>query len=252
MFSNTKKILSLILVLTLCLAFNTISDAKTKKMFMKQPTVMQTKKGKKVIVPKYHRVDVELTKIVLAPIPGLPSAIDELKKRYSWLLPKKAEVVIDNKKGMIKTDKMTDKKPEFDIKVLPYNTFKSYMSYRAITATGSPQYKLQHGKAYTDYDTGVRMVEGRYCIAVGPKVASKIGTKLELVYDSGKKVPAIVSDQKGGTVDGYRHPDGSAIEFVVDNSALPRVARLMGDMSVLKKFKGRVVKIKVFKKRRKE
>jgi hypothetical protein len=92
------------------------------------------------------------------------------------------------------------------------------------------------------------MVKGRYCIAVGPKVATKIGTKLELVFKGGKKVPAVVADQKAGTIDGYRHPDGSAVEFVVDNKALPRCAKRAGDMSALKLFKGRIIKIRVYKK----
>ena len=125
------------------------------------------------------------------------------------------------------------------------------MSYRAITSTGSPQYGLQR-KAHSDFETGVRMVKGRYCIAVGPKVATKIGTKLDLITESGKTIPAIVADQKAGTIDGYRHPDLSAVEFVVDMGSLPSIARKMGNMSVLRKFHGRVIKIRVYKERRKK
>ena len=45
------------------------------------------------------------------------------------------------------------------------NSFKAYMSYTAITNTSSPQYKLQQ-QAYTG-NYGIRMVDDRYCIAVG-------------------------------------------------------------------------------------
>lgn len=244
--------------------------AKIKMMYTKKATKIKCKHGS-IIVPQYHKINVKLKKkkvkvvnkvvdfnndVTINNNPLTITVNDEkvplvacVSNRYAskWFLPKKTSVTINNKKGKIETKKLTKKKPRGVIKKLPRNSFKSYMSYRAITATSSPQYKLQRN-AYTDNATGVRMVDGRYCIAVGPKVATRIGTKLELIFKSGKRVPAIVADQKAGTIDGYRHPDGSAIEFVVDNSALPRCARLMGDMSVLKKFKGRVTAIKVFKK----
>lgn len=267
---KTKRIISLILCLFLVLSNRTLGLAKTNTMYAKKATVIRCKKNK-VIVPQYHRVKVKLkkkvTKLVQKKVVDfndetssdspLATIVNNEKqqlsvlimKKYSikWLLPKRTSITIDNNKGKIKTKRLTNKKPKGVIKKLPSNSFKSYMSYRAISSTGSPQYKLQ-AEAYTDSATGVRMVDGRYCIAVGPKIATKIGTKLELIYKSGKRVPAIVADQKAGTIDGYRHPDGSAVEFVIDNSALPRCARLMGDMSALKKFKGRITSIKVFNK----
>ena len=267
MCSKTKLILSLLLVSFLILSNETVGLAKCKTMYTKKSYVITNENGNKCVIPQYHKIRVKLKahkpeqnsdvidfnvvnknpltefNDVLFPLLIVPESVDAT----DWKIPNKTKIVYDGFKGKIKTSKLRIKKPKYDKKQLPYNMFKSYMSYRAISSTGSPQYRLQC-RAYTDYKTGVRMVDGRYCIAVGPKVATKIGTKLELIYKGGKKVPAIVADQKAGTIDGYRHPDGSAVEFVVDNSALPRCARLMGDMSALKKFSGRITKIKVFKK----
>ena len=252
---NTKRILSVIMMLCLILMNSNAALAKQETMFTKKPYALK----KRVIIPQYHKVKVKLKKnnkcdkISILLNESLPPQANvempTVHEHFTWIYPKTVTVKIDEKKGKIAVKKLTHKKPKGVVKKLPWNTFKSYMSYRCITATGSPQYKLQRNKAYTDPKTGVRMVDGRYCVAVGPKVASKIGTKIELIYKSGKIVPAIVADQKAGTVDGYKHPDGSAVEFVIDNSTLPRCAKLAGDMSALKKFKGRIVKIRVFRKR---
>lgn len=259
---NTKRIVSFLLIFTLLFS-SSVCSAKSKTMYTKKPIKM---KGK--VVPQYYKVNVKLVKIKKAELKKTSAAMEGVQQPvdkpvdegflpniiilkphdyFTWILPKKTEVKIGRHKGKISTKDLTKKKPKAVVKKIPYNTFKSYMSYRAITSTGSPQYKLQR-KAYTDGDTGVRMVDGRYCIAVGPKVATKIGTKLDLMYKNGKIVPAIVADQKSGTVDGYRHGDGSAVEFVVDNSALPRCAKRAGDMSALDEFKGRITKAKVYKK----
>ena len=44
------------------------------------------------------------------------------------------------------------------------NSFKSYMSYRAVSSS-SAQGKLQ-AKAKTDSKTGIRKVDGRYCVII--------------------------------------------------------------------------------------
>ena len=248
-----------ILILSLSFIFGINSEAKTKTMYVKSPTKV-TVNGVTKIVPKYLKTKVKLKKIEVGTISlargaeeGMEFEFPEitLEDRFSFLIvfkePIKTKIKVVNTNCKIKTKKLTDEKPKFVVKNIPYNTFKSYMSYRAITASGSPQGRMQRNRAYTDYETGVRMVAGRYCVAVGPGVATKIGTNLELIFSNGKIVPAIVADQKAGTVDGFRHADGSAVEFLIDSSALPSIARTMGDMSYLDEFKGEIVKIKVYK-----
>lgn len=272
---STKRIVSLVLVLFLIFSNGISSTAKTKTMYTKKAITIKCN-NKKVVVPQYHKLKVKLTKkriciseqmvvdfkktindtnpltIIIEEEEVPKASFPEPTWYVKWKVPSKTYVKVGDNKASIKTKHLTKKKPKGVIKKIPCNTCKSYMSYRTITCTSSPQYKMQHRRAYTDEATGVRMVDGRYCIAVGPKVASRIGTKLELIYASGKRIPAIVGDQKGNTIDGYRHPDGSAVEFIVDYRNLPRRARLMGDMSVLRKFRGDIVAIKVFKNRKEQ
>lgn len=100
--------------------------------------------------------------------------------------------------------------------------FKSYMAYTAVTAKSSDQYKLLNDeKAYTD-ENGLRMYDGRYCIAMGSGFASKIGTKIDLVLKNGTIIQCVLGDQKSD-----RHTtsnnmvclsNGSIAEFIIDKS----------------------------------
>ena len=135
------------------------------------------------------------------------------------------------------------------------NTFKSYEDADCITDC----IKLPHGilkkKYRLDYQSGVWMVENRYCIAVGSYYTNKVGVKIDLVLSSrnGRKhtLKCITADSKADkdTIKNHRvHKDGSVAEFVVKTSSLPPKARLMGDVSYAgKQFKGKIVKIKIYK-----
>lgn len=266
-FTKTKKLLVLFLVAAIGIVSPKASVAKT--YYVKKSVKVSTTSGKKAVLPqyavakiKYRKIKVQekrlgicskkiinhfvfdtpdYIKIFENPIPLSEKKPTKTKKVVKY-------VVVVGMKVKIGKKKLTTKKPRYVTKKVPKNGIKCYMSYRAITAKGSPQYKLQHTKAYTDPKTGVRMVDGRYCIAMGSSAATKIGTKIDLIFASGKVVHAILGDQKAGAAGGWIHPDGSAVEFLVDMGTLPRYARRMGDLSVLKKFKGRITKIRVYKK----
>lgn len=97
----------------------------------------------------------------------------------------------------------------------------TYMAYTAVTSRNSGQYKLLYGdSAYTDTVTGLRMVDGRYCIAVGTFYASKIGTKINLVMANGGVVECILGDVKSDEhtdpTHRYQKYDGSVAEMIVD------------------------------------
>ena len=136
------------------------------------------------------------------------------------------------------------------------NTFKSYEDADCITDCT----KLHHGrlkkKYRLDYQSGVWMVGNRYCIAVGSYYTNKVGVKIDLVLSSrnGRKhtLKCITADSKddSDTVNNHRvHKDGSVVEFVVKSSALNKKARYTwGDISYAgKQFRGKIVKIKVYK-----
>lgn len=112
--------------------------------------------------------------------------------------------------------------------------FKSYMSYKCITSTSSPQYKLQKNEAYTG-KYGIRQVYGRYCVAIGSHFTDKIGTLFDLVLENGTIIPCILADQKADEDTDSRNivtkHNGCLSEFVIDSNTLNRSARQHGDIS---------------------
>lgn len=110
---------------------------------------------------------------------------------------------------------------------------KSYMPYKAITSVSSPQYKLQQ-QAYTG-NHGIRMVNGRYCVALGSFYTNKIGQNFDLVLENGTVIPCVLADQKAdkdtnGSNQVTSH-NGCMSEFIVDSNSLDRTAKKMGDIS---------------------
>lgn len=102
------------------------------------------------------------------------------------------------------------------------SAFKAYMGYQAVTDSTSPQFKmLRSPKAYTD-DQGLRMVEGRYCVALGSGFTTKIGTKVDIELTNGVVIPCILGDQKQDvhTKDNHMRcvSNGSVAEFIMDDN----------------------------------
>ena len=129
--------------------------------------------------------------------------------------------------------------------------FKSYMSYKCITSTSSPQYKLQRQKAVTG-KYGIRQINGRYCVAIGSHFARRVGTLFDLILKNGTIIPCILSDQKSDKdTDSQnivtRH-NGCLSEFIIDPNALKHEANKMGDISYCnEKWNSPVKKIRVYK-----
>ena len=112
------------------------------------------------------------------------------------------------------------------------NTRMSYMDYRTITDTESEQYMLQAWYGSTDPETGIRLVGGRYCIALGQEITSRKGQFVDVVLENGLHLQCVLADCKrycdtdGGN--GYVGADGGMVEFVVDEDYLPEDVILMG------------------------
>lgn len=160
-------------------------------------------------------------------------------------------VDLDNKIGYIHKDYVSDKPINYRIYNVPYAKNKTWMPYTAITSRGSKQYKLQQ-KAYTG-DYGIRMVNGRYCVAIGSHFECKIGQYFDLILANGEVIPCIMADQKAN-----KHTDSANIittstnclsEFIVDRQALDRNAKRDGDISSCsKKWNNPVTNIRVYEK----
>lgn len=128
---------------------------------------------------------------------------------------------------------------------------KSYMDYRCITSRNSRQYRLQAKYGYTG-SNGVRMVNGRYCIALGSYYTHNIGQYVDLILGNGTVIKCIVADAKSNRHTNSNNSvgrDGSVAEFVVDTPRLSSSVKRMGDISYATNgWKSNVVKVKIYNK----
>ena len=169
------------------------------------------------------------------------------QKTFSQELNEETEKIITEEITII--EETRDRQFDYiDYGVPNNNTMKTYMDFRTITSTNSRQYKLQQTLAYTD-DNGLRMVNGRYCVAVGSYYTSTIGQYIDIELENGKVIRGILADCKDDkhTDSTNRiNPNGSVIEFVVDIRALDSTAKTMGDISYINGWDSKVVNIRVY------
>lgn len=126
------------------------------------------------------------------------------------------------------------------------STARSHMAYTAVTSRRSAQYALLYGSdAYTN-ELGFRMVDGRYCIAVGSAYTVKIGTKIDLVFDDDSVLKCILGDCKSDRDTDSRHLycvwDGSVAEFIIDNSTFNKKTEKNPVNTALNQF-GKIKKV---------
>ncbi len=129
---------------------------------------------------------------------------------------------------------------------------KTYAYYRAVTAKSSPQYKLLNSEeCYTDDETGIRMVDGFYCIALGSFYGTKIGTKYRITLQDGeeiKELNCILCDQKSDRHTDEKHQyavkNKDIMEFYIEKGKLPR--GIAGSYGNLEQFRGDIVKIEQY------
>ena len=128
---------------------------------------------------------------------------------------------------------------------------KTYAFYTAVTARSSPQYKLLHSDdCYTDEETGIRMVDGCYCVALGSYYGTKIGTKYRITFSTGTKIDVILCDQKADRHTDSNHQyavnNSDIVEFYVERAKMPRAIRNRGNYGILEKFSGSIVAIEKY------
>ena len=190
--------------------------------------------------------------------PSLDSEILEVYSfntliKYSKYNEKWAKIQYKTEIAYVSLDYISNKKLNYKEYIAPKTSgFKSYMPYTAITSKSSPQYKLQC-KAYTG-DYGIRMYDGRFCVAIGTGFNANVGTYFDLILANGAVVPCIVADIKANN-----HTDsnnmvtkasGCLTEFVINSSKLHKEAKRMGDISYCcEEWNSRVEKVRVYDKR---
>lgn len=137
-----------------------------------------------------------------------------------------------------------------DYDVPSNNGIKSYMDYRTITYKESKQYKLQEN-ALTE-NNGIRMVNGRYCIALGSYYTTEIGQYVDVKLENGNVINAILADCKDNNhtdaTNRIHKEDSSVVEFVIDKDVMDNEVLTKGDVSHINNWDSKVVNIRVYNK----
>ena len=178
--------------------------------------------------------------------------IEKMENKWSKVIYKDKICYIYSKYLSLKKPKKPKLPKYVEYSVPKNNSFKSYESGNCITRNKKiPQGKL-HSQYVTDYNTGIYTVNGRYCIALGSYYSTKVGTNIDLVMQNGSVVQCILADCKADKdtdkINRQHNIDGSVVEFVVNIGALPRMVKIMGDLSYAsKQLKGEIKSIRVYK-----
>lgn len=150
--------------------------------------------------------------------------------------------------GYIKVQDITFSEPIYRSVFIPKQNrdFKSYMDYRTITSW--LQKDLQDIAETGTY--GCRMVEDRYCVAVGTACDVIVGDYIDLVLENGTIIPAIVGDIKADihTQDNnlVTAANGCCSEFIVDMDSMDSYVKRTGSVSNnCDEWKSPVVEIRV-------
>lgn len=120
------------------------------------------------------------------------------------------------------SDYLSDSKAEYRIVKAVSNSRKSFES-STVFGRNTRQQKLQN-MAQTNSE-GFRIVNGRFCIAVGSAVGKKVGTYIDVVLENDVVIPCVMGDQKdNGDTDSanQRTANGCVSEFIVETKVLYR------------------------------
>ena len=135
------------------------------------------------------------------------------------------------------------------------SSFKTWMSYKAVTDKRSPQYRFIHTWGWVDSEGFMRCSGERdlgieqdyYLVALGSYYGTTIGTKYRVTLDTGKVFYVALADCKANrhtnSTNQYVPKNGNVVEFLVDTSKLNKNVKIMGSANVYEPLKGSVVKI---------
>lgn len=135
------------------------------------------------------------------------------------------------------------------------SSFKTWMSYKAVTSKNSPQYKLIHTYGWSDCEGFMRANAERdfginddyYLVALGSYYGTEIGTKYRITLDTGKVFYGVLADCKANrhtnATNQYVSVNGNVVEFIVDTARLNKSVRKMGNANVYSPLNGKVCKI---------
>ena len=134
-------------------------------------------------------------------------------------------------------------------------SFKTWMSYKAVTNKRSPQYNYIHTYGWSDEEGFMRVEadeeysieQDYYMIALGSFYGTEISTKYRITLDTGKVFYGALADCKDdkhtNSINQYISHNGNVVEFLVDKTKLNKNVRKTGDASAYAPLKGNIIKI---------
>lgn len=135
------------------------------------------------------------------------------------------------------------------------SSFKTWMSYKAVTNKNSPQYSFIYTYGWSDSEGFMRCSGERslgidqdyYLIALGSYYGTTIGTKYKITLDTGKVFYGALADCKDNkhtnSTNQYIPHNGNVVEFLVDTSILNKDVKRMGSANVYMPLNGNIEKI---------
>lgn len=132
-------------------------------------------------------------------------------------------------------------------------SFKTYMSYRAITDTSSTQYELQQ-EAWTD-ENGFRRIKDDYLVAMGTYYAEECGIRFKVTLEDGNEITVMIGDIKAdihtNSTNQYTPVydsngifiSANVLEFIVDTDVLPKRVKRLGSANCIEELHGNIVAI---------
>lgn len=134
------------------------------------------------------------------------------------------------------------------------SSFKTYMDYRAVSDTTSPQYKYIQTWGWSDYDGFMRcngesdlgITDNYYLVALGSYYGTEIGTKYRITTDTDRTFYCVLADCKDDAHTNETHQyamKNDVIEFLVDTNKLVGSVKTMGSANYYMPLNGSVSSI---------
>lgn len=139
------------------------------------------------------------------------------------------------------------------------SSFKTWMSYKAVTSVSSQQYKYindygwadENGFMRSSADMSYGIEQDYYLIALGSYYGTEIGTKYRITLDTGNVFYGVLADCKDDkhteATNRYIVENGNVVEFLVNVSTLNKTVKVTGSANYMEPLKGSVAKIEKIK-----
>lgn len=151
---------------------------------------------------------------------------------------------------------------KWDLPIKNKGKFKSYTNYKLVTASGSKEKAILNSGTYkgtkyvttTDPNTGIRMVDNCYCVALGTYFTKGkyagcgVGSKFLITTSTGKQYSVIQCDTKANkdtdiSYHIYTIANNCITEFYYEKGKMPNKVAVAGSYGTLDQFSGYVVNV---------